>query len=346
MSTTAPGIDEVAVTAWMVANVAATSPLDFELVAGGRSNLTFRVRDALGRTFALRRPPTSHVLPTAHDMVREHTLISALYPLGVPVPQPLGLCTDESVNGRPFYVMEFVDGAIVRNREQAEEIFEPIVRSAIGSNMAGTLASLHDVDPVAAGLGDFARHDGYIERQLRRWRSQYELAHIDGVDHAGLVEAVGDQLSATIPTQQRVSVVHGDYRLENTVLDEHGRVRAILDWEISTLGDPMADLGFMLCYWTEPGDPTANMVGAGPTTAPGFESRDQVLKAYASRTDLDVSHVAYYQAFGYWKLACILQGVLARYRAGATAGDRGSTDEFPGQIAMLALTAKQTLEQR
>jgi aminoglycoside phosphotransferase (APT) family kinase protein len=345
MGTETPGIDEVTVTTWMVTHVAAVAPLEFELVAGGRSNLTYRVEDAQRRTFALRRPPTSHVLPTAHDMVREHTLISALSPLGIPVPRPLALCTDESVNERPFYVMEYVDGAIVRNREQAESLFDPDVRSVIGTNMAGTLAALHAVDPVAAGLGDFARHDGYIERQLRRWRSQYELAHVDGVDHDGIVEAVGDQLSAAIPTQQRVSVVHGDYRLENTVLDESGHVRAILDWEISTLGDPMADLGFMLCYWTEPGDPTANMVGAGPTTAPGFESRDQVLRAYALHSDLDVSHVAYYQAFGYWKLACILQGVLARYRAGATAGDRGSTDEFPGHIAMLALTAKQTLEQ-
>ena len=345
MGTIAPGIDEFKVTEWMVANVDVVAPLAFELVAGGRSNLTFRVRDARGRSLALRRPPTSHVLPTAHDMVREHTLLSALFPLGVPVPRPLGLCTDEAVNERPFYVMEYVEGAIIRDRQQAEGTLEPEVRSAIGSNMAGTLAALHDVDPVAAGLGDFARHDGYIDRQLRRWRSQYELAHVEGVDHGGIVETVGDQLSTSIPVQQRVSVVHGDYRLENTVLDERGRVRAILDWEISTLGDPMADLGFMLCYWTEPGDPTANMVGAGPTTAPGFESREQVLKAYASHSDLDVSHVAYYQAFGYWKLACILQGVLARYRAGATAGDRGSTDEFPGHIAMLAETAKQTLEQ-
>ena len=345
MGTDTPGINEVNVTEWMSTFAGAVAPLHFDLVAGGRSNLTYRVRDAEGRTFALRRPPTSHVLPTAHDMVREFTLISALHPVGVPVPRPVGLCTDPLVNEDPFYVMEYVDGAIVRNREQAEAAFEPSVRSVIGSNMAGTLAALHEVDPDAVGLGDFARHDGYIERQLRRWRSQYDLTQVDGVDYGGIVEEVGDRLGATIPTQQRVSVVHGDYRPENTVLDEHGRVRAILDWEISTLGDPMADLGLMLCYWAEPGDPTEHMIGAGPTTADGFESRDQVLKAYASHSNLDVSEVAYYQAFGYWKLACILQGVLARYRAGATAGDRGSTDEFPGHIAMLALTAKQTLEQ-
>jgi aminoglycoside phosphotransferase (APT) family kinase protein len=142
-----------------------------------------------------------------------------------------------------------------------------------------------------------------------------------------------------------VSVVHGDYRLDNTVLDEHGRVKAILDWEICTLGDPMADLGLLLVYWAEPSDATEALLGAAPTTAEGFATRDQVLAAYASHTSLDVSHVAYYQAFGYWKLACIMQGVFARYSAGATAGDQGSVAEYPQHITMLAETAQRTLEQ-
>ncbi len=341
---TVTGIDEVNVTAWMVEHVAATPPIEFRLIAGGRSNLTFRVSDAAGHLYALRRPPTSHVLPTAHDMVREHTVISALYPLGVPVARPLGLCVDETVNERPFYVMEFVEGAILRDRTQAEAAFKPTTRAEIGDHLAATLVELHDVDVDEAGLGDLARHDGYVERQLRRWRYQFEQMHVDGVDHDTLVEAVGDELARSIPTQQRVAVVHGDYRLDNTVLDEEGRVRAILDWEICTLGDPLADLGVLLCYWTEAHDATAALLGAAPTTAPGFATRDQVLKAYASRSDLDVSDVAYYQAFGYWKLACILQGVFARYRAGATAGDQGSVEEFPAHIAMLAELARQTLE--
>jgi aminoglycoside phosphotransferase (APT) family kinase protein len=143
-----------------------------------------------------------------------------------------------------------------------------------------------------------------------------------------------------------VSVVHGDYRLDNTVLDANGGVRAILDWEICTLGDPIADLGLLLVYWAEPSDVTAALLGAAPTTAPGFASRDQVLKSYAAHSTLDVSDVAYYQAFGYWKLACILQGVFARYSAGATAGDQGSVAEFPAHIAMLAETAQQTLEKK
>jgi aminoglycoside phosphotransferase (APT) family kinase protein len=340
------GINHESVTSWMAQHVGALAPLSFDLIAGGRSNLTYRVTDARGLSYALRRPPTSHVLPTAHDMVREHTIISALYPLQIPVAKPLGLCTDESVNERPFYVMEFVEGAILRDRSEAEATFALATRRTIGDNLAATLAQLHDVDIERAGLSGLARHEGYIERQLRRWRSQYEQMSVEGVNHNGIVESVGDKLAASIPTQQRVSVVHGDYRLDNTVLDEHGRVKAILDWEICTLGDPMADLGLLLVYWAEPSDPTAALLGLAPTTAAGFATRDQVLAAYASHTSLDVSHVAYYQAFGYWKLACIMQGVFARYSAGATAGDQGSVAEYPKHIAMLAETAQQTLEHR
>lgn len=340
------GINHANVTAWMREHVGAVAPLSFELIAGGRSNLTYRVTDALGHSYALRRPPASHVLPTAHDMVREHTIISALYPIGIPVAKPLGICIDETVNERPFYIMEFVEGAILRNRSQAEAAFDLATRRTIGDNLAATLARLHDVDIEEAGLTNLSRHDGYIERQLRRWRTQYEQMSVQGVDDDGIVGSVGDQLAASIPAQQRVSIVHGDYRLDNAVLDEQGRVKAILDWEICTLGDPMADLGLLLCYWAEPSDTSEVLLGVSPTTAPGFCTRDQVLAAYASHTTLDVSHVAYYQAFGYWKLACVLQGVYARYSAGATAGDQGSVADFPEHIAMLAETARQTLERR
>jgi len=344
MNTAVIGIDGVNVSAWMSEHVNAVAPMTFELIAGGRSNLTYRVVDANAKAFALRRPPTSHVLPTAHDMVREHTVISALYPLGIPVAQPLGLCIDEEVNERPFYVMEFVDGAILRDRGEAERTFDEVTRGVIGDHLAATLAQLHDVDVDGAGLGDLARHDGYIERQLRRWRTQYEQMHVEGVDHGGLIEAVGDELRARIPLQQRASVVHGDYRLDNTVLDENGRVRAILDWEICTLGDPIADLGLLMVYWAEPTDPTVSLLGVAPTTAKGFATRDQVLEAYASHSSLDLSHVAYYQAFGYWKLACIMQGVFARYSAGAAGGDQGSVTEYPKHILMLAQSAKMTME--
>jgi aminoglycoside phosphotransferase (APT) family kinase protein len=340
------GINEDNVTAWMVDHVDAVAPLSFDLIAGGRSNLTFRVSDVAGSHFALRRPPTSHVLATAHDMVREHTIISALYPFAIPVPRPLGLCTDPEVNDQPFYVMEFVEGAIVRNEVESAAAFDLATRGRIGANLATTLAQLHDVDVDGAGLGDLARHDGYIERQLRRWRSQYDQMHVEGVEHDGLIEAVGDQLATSIPPQQRVSVVHGDYRLDNTVLDDTGHVKAILDWELCTLGDPMADLGVLLDYWAEPHDEISVLLGSAPTTAPGFATRHQVLDAYAAQSTLDVSDIAYYCSFGYWKLACIMQGVFARYSAGATAGDLGSVTEYPAHITLLAQMAQQTLEQR
>jgi len=239
--------------------------------------------------------------------------------------------------------MEFVEGHILRTAPEAEAAFDETTRRAVGDHMAETLAALHAVDPDAVGLGDLGRHEGYIERQLKRWRSQYEQMQVEGVDHGEIVEHVSDELARRIPTQQRTSVVHGDYRMDNVVLAGNGSVRAILDWEICTLGDPLADLGILMVYWAEPTDATA-VLGLSPTTAPGFSTRAQVLERYAEVSDLDISGVAYYTAFGYWKLACILQGVYARYVAGAGAGDQGSVDGYPAQVRRLFEMAAEALE--
>jgi len=338
------GIDAVRVSSWLADHVdGARAPFTFELIAGGRSNLTYRVTDASGARWALRRPPAHHVLPTAHDMVREHTVIAALGPAGVPVPAAVALCTDESVNERPFYVMEFVDGLILRDATSAARDLAEPSRSRVGTHLATTLATLHAIDPDAVGLGSLARHDGYIERQLRRWQGQYEQMRVEGVEQGAIVGEVGEALARSVPPQQRVSVVHGDYRLDNTVLNDDGSVRAILDWEICTLGDPLADIGLLCDYWADPGERQVALVGQAPTTAPGFETRDQVLKAYEAASGLDCSLVPYYRAFGYWKLACILQGVYARYVAGATAGDAGSVDSFPTHVVALAESARELL---
>jgi len=318
-------------------------PLTFTLIAGGRSNLTFRVEDAAGHAWALRRPPLHHVLPTAHDMSREYRLMHSLGPAGIPVPVTVGLCTDESVNERPFYVMEFVEGHILRSAPEAEAAFDEATRRGIGDHMADTLAALHDVEPGAVGLGDLGRHEGYIERQLKRWRGQYDQMQVEGVDHDGLVDRVSDDLARRIPKQQRTSVVHGDYRMDNVVLAGDGSVRAILDWEICTLGDPLADLGLLMVYWADPTDQMA-VLGLSPTTAKGFSTRAEVLERYGSASDLDISGIGYYIAFGYWKLGCILQGVYARYVAGAGAGDQGSVDSFPAQIGRLFEMAARSLE--
>jgi aminoglycoside phosphotransferase (APT) family kinase protein len=338
------GIHQTEVTEWMVAHLPEIStPLTFTLIAGGRSNLTYRVEDTEGRAWALRRPPLHHVLPTAHDMSREYRLMHSLGPVGIPVPVTVGLCTDETVNERPFFVMEFVEGHILRSAPEAEAAFDEATRRVVGDHMADTLAALHHVDPEAVGLGDLGRHDGYIERQLKRWRGQYDQMQVDGVDHSALVERVSDDLARRIPKQQRTSVVHGDYRMDNVVLADDGTVRAILDWEICTLGDPLADLGLLMVYWADPDDSTA-VLGLSPTTAPGFSTRTQILERYGSVSDLDISGVGYYTAFGYWKLGCILQGVYARYVAGAGAGDQGSVEGFPVQIGRLFEMAAEALE--
>jgi aminoglycoside phosphotransferase (APT) family kinase protein len=337
------GIRADNVTKWFLDHVPEiTVPLTFTLIAGGRSNLTFRVEDAEGRAWVLRRPPVHHVLPTAHDMVREHRLMSSLAPSGIPVPQTIGLCTDETVNDRPFFVMEFVEGHIVRDATEAEQAFDIATRGGIGDKMAETLSALHDIDPASVGLGDLGRHEGYIERQLKRWSEQFAKMSVEGVDHGGAVERVGEELARRVPPQQRTSIVHGDYRMDNVVLDDNGAVRAILDWELCTLGDPLADLGLLMDYWTDAGD-AVSVLGHSPTTAPGFPTRTQVMEHYGSVSDLDLTQIGYYCAFGYWKLACILQGVYARYVAGAGAGDPGSVDAYPAQVVRLAEMASEAL---
>lgn len=333
------GINAEPVQHWFAEHVAeAKPPLDFSLIAGGRSNLTYQVTDANRVRFALRRPPLSHVLPTAHDMGREYRVITALGPTTVPVPHTVGLCVDPEVNGAPFYVMEFVDGYILRDAAATEAALDERGRARAGRSLAHTLATLHGVDVDAVGLSDFAKRQGYIERQLRRWYEQFRNSQVDGVDTGTVVGEVHDRLAADIPEQQASTIVHGDFRLDNTVLDDDGTVKAVLDWEICTLGDPLADLGLLMVYWTEPGDEAA-LLGVTSTSLSGFPSRSEMCAFYAERSALDLSRLDFYVAFGYWKLACILQGVYARYVGGAAAGDRTSVDGFAHSVVTLAESA-------
>jgi aminoglycoside phosphotransferase (APT) family kinase protein len=338
------GIDYDRVTSWMAATIPGCEPpLTFELIAGGRSNLTYRVTDDTGRSFALRRPPVSHVLPTAHDMKREHTVISALGPTGVPVPVTLGLCMDESVNGAPFYVMSFVEGHIIRDDRAAGQMAESS-RARAGQSLIETLAGLHAVDVDAVGLGSFARREGYLARQLKRWHGQFTQSTVDGRPGPAVIDRVHELLAARIPDQQGEVIVHGDYRLDNTVLDDDGNVAAILDWEICTLGDPLADVGLLMVYWTEPDDGSEALLGVAPTTLPGFARRAELLDRYAALTGRDLAGIAYYRAFGFWKLACILQGVWARYAGGAAAGDRSGVDQFAANVGRLGERALAEVE--
>ncbi|MFA7477786.1 MAG: phosphotransferase family protein [Acidimicrobiia bacterium] len=330
------GIDVEKVTDWMVTNTPPiTPPLTFDLIAGGRSNLTYAVTDAVGRKVVLRRPPVSHVLASAHDMGREYRVISALQDTNVPVPETYGYCDDPTVNGASFYVMSFMDGYILRTLEDVEAAFPVEKRLAAGLDLADVLVDLHNVDPDEVGLGDLGKREDYLGRQLKRWNSQFhasqDQAREGGVFRpAEIVTQVHDQLVAMKPEQQRVSLAHADYRLDNCMYGADGKIIAVLDWELCTLGDPVADLATMLMFWADREDEGA-AIGAA-SAAPGFPTRAELIERYASKSDLDLSDLNYYIAFAHWRLACILEGVFVRFATGAMAD--ASEESVKSSVAM------------
>ena len=335
MPETTKGIDVAKVSAWLEQNIPGVSgPFHFELIAGGHSNLTYAATGADGRKLVLRRPPLGHVLATAHDMGREHKIISALGHTDVPVAPTLGLCADETVNGAPFYVMDFVDGRVLRDAAAARAISVEARRNASFS-IADTLARIHAVDPATVGLGDLGKTEGYIARQLKRWYSQFQQSQTRDLPD---VDAVHEALSARIPEQGPATIVHGDYRLDNCMTDADGNVIAVLDWEICTLGDPLADVGLLMVYWTEASDASPMLLTA-PTTVEGFLSRKEMLDRYAEASGRDLSQIDFYTAFGYWKLACIVEGVYARYVDGAMGSDASGFEGFAVQVERCAEAA-------
>jgi aminoglycoside phosphotransferase (APT) family kinase protein len=323
--------------------------LHFELVGAGRSNLTYRVsggpstsderavsdqRAASGqqrvsgqqgvsdhqRVWALRRPPLGHVLPTAHDMSREFRVISALADSEVPVPRPIAFCDDTAVNGAPFYVMSFCDG-VVPAGDLPEGFADSVEdRQRMCDALVGNLARLHAVDYRAAGLEDFGRPEGYLERQVRRWSKQWEG---NVTEPLPLVDALLERLARALPERSDATIVHGDYRFGNMTFDptDPGRVVAIFDWVMATLGDPLSDLGYALITWVE-----ANDSDATPdhfprwTTEPGFMSRTELIDAYATASGRDVACIDFYQVLALTKLAVISEGIFKRHQLGQTVG--------------------------
>jgi aminoglycoside phosphotransferase (APT) family kinase protein len=335
------GVEVPNVTRWFEEHVdGVVPPLDFSLIAGGHSNLTFKVTDRRGEAWVLRRPPLHHVLPTAHDMSREHTIISALGPTPVPVAPAVGLCTDDSVNGSSFYVMDFVEGHVLRTSDIAASVFNEEQRRAAGESLVDVMAAIHSVDVDAVGLGDLGRREGYIERQLKRWYSQFEQSKTRELP---LLDDVFTTLKARVPTQGAATIVHGDYRLDNTMLGDDGRVKAVLDWELCTLGDPLADVGLLMVYWSEPDDALESLPSS-PTMLPGFPSRKEIAQRYADQSGRDVSDLDFYVAFGYWKLACIIEGVYARYVGGAMGTASTGFEHFGNQVVHLVEAAKAAVE--
>ncbi|HEX9682092.1 MAG TPA: phosphotransferase family protein [Acidimicrobiales bacterium] len=342
---TPDGVDREGVTAWLAQRIPSLSPpLTFELIAGGRSNLTFNITDTASGHWVLRRPPLGKVLASAHDMGREHRIIAALGPSPVPVPPVVGLCEDIEVNGSPFYVMDYVAGSVLRTLDEVDSAYDASGCQAISCSLIDTLAAIHAVDVDAVGLGELGKRDDYIARQLHRWYGQFQKGEIGEIPS---VDRVHDRLVAAIPPQRESTIVHGDFRLDNCLLSPSGEVAAVLDWEICTLGDPLADLGLLMVYWADPGDSFAAL-GAGPTTAEGFLRRQEMLDRYTETTGRDASAIGSYVAFGYWKLACILTGVATRYAAGVM-GDEDAADEmakgFIGLVRQLADAAEQSLDE-
>ncbi|MCP3855809.1 MAG: phosphotransferase family protein [Actinomycetia bacterium] len=335
---TLQGIDVPGVTAWYTANIdGALAPLSFEKLPGGHSNFTYRVTDGAGAVTVLRRPPEGELLPSAHDMGREFRVIDALGPTPVPVAPTYGFAEDESVTGAKFYVMGYVEGEVLHDDEIAAEVTAESDRHLIGIDLAETLAKLHAVDIDAVGLGDLGKHENYVARQMRRWYGQYQASE----GSVAAIDDLHDRLQARLPAQQGTAIVHGDYRLGNTMTGADGTVAAILDWEICTLGDPLADLGYLLSTWAEPGEASTRLIGY-PSLLPGFPTRGEMIDAYSALSDLDLGEIEYYIAFSHWKLACINQGVWYRYDQGqkSTVGvDVEGIRESIEQLAGMAVEA-------
>jgi aminoglycoside phosphotransferase (APT) family kinase protein len=306
------------------------------LIAGGRSNLTFDVTDEAGHHYVLRRPPTSGVLETAHDVAREYRLITALRPTPVPVPPARGLCADPEVIGAPFYVMNFVDGYVLADPSDGAELALQ-ARRAASQAIVDTLGTLHLTDVAAIGLGDLSVHENYAQRQLRRWLRQFnQVATRD----LGIIHDTHRRLAESAPRQRYTGLVHGDFRPGNLILGRDGAVRAVLDWELSTLGDTLADLGWLTATWTEPGEAPVMM---SPTGHDGYLARTALAQRYHDVTGHDVSDLPWYEAFALWRLACIGEGVYARYKAGAMGDDGFDIAQQAAYVVVLAEAAHERL---
>lgn len=338
------GLDVARVRRWLAEHIEGlVEPVEFELVSGGRSNLTYWLTDATGAAYALRRPPTGGVLSTAHDMSREWRFISALAPTPIPVACPVAYCDDPEVTGAEFYVMGFVNGQVLGDREAGLSL-PPAARARAGEHLVEVLVGLHALDPVEVGLGELVRRTGYVERQLRRWHAQ---VHATGADELALLDEVHDLLVKRVPPQ-RTGIVHGDYRPGNLAFGPDGDVRGVFDWELATSGDPMADLGWLASAWEDLGDQVPPTT-PGPAPAPGWSTRAEIVDRYARLSGRDVSDLPYWIAFARWRGACIGVGVRTRYLAGHMADDGYLTGEWEAatdRSVALAEAARDALHDR
>ncbi|MBI4245865.1 MAG: phosphotransferase family protein, partial [Candidatus Rokubacteria bacterium] len=315
---------------------AAAGALVVEQFPGGYSNLTYLLRydDA---EYVLRRPPLGPVAPRAHDMGREYRVLSALWPVFPPAPRPFLACDDARILGAPFYVMERRRGVVVRREEPPAWRGDPATRRRVSEALVDTMVALHALDWRAAGLGDLGRPEGFVARQVKGWAERWERARDREI---AAVTAVARWLAERVPAPGDATLVHGDLKLDNVMLDaaDPGRVVAVLDWEMCTTGDPLVDLGLLLCYWADAGDPYARKESVAQVTSlPGYLTRAEIVERYGKRTGRDVSKVTYYEVFALYKVAVVVQQIYIRFKRGQTRDERFAA--FAPRVEALARAA-------
>lgn len=309
-----PGVDLAALRAFLT-GAGGRGPLRARVLTGGKSNITYDVTDGL-RHWVVRRPPLGHVLATAHDMAREYRVISALAGTAVPVPATYLLCEDAAVMGAPFYVMEKKEGTAYRRAAELAALGADRTR-AISVRMIETLAALHAVDPAAVGLAGFGRPEGFLARQVRRWKKQLDASWSRELAGAGELHAA---LAASVPAESGAAIVHGDYRLDNLLIDGADQITAVLDWEMATLGDPLTDVALLLAYQGL-GHLRPGYAVADASNAPGFPGPEEIIAIYSDRSGRDLSHLGFHLGLAYFKIAVILEGIHCRYTLGQTVGE-------------------------
>jgi aminoglycoside phosphotransferase (APT) family kinase protein len=328
-----PGYDIPAVEAWIREHVKSlTPPLTWTRLEGGHSNLTYMIEDVAGKKAVIRRPPLGELLPKAHDMGREWALISALGPTPVPVPEAMGFCEDPTVTGARFYIMGHINGHPLYTADDTRKWVPEDQRQKLAFSFIDVLADLHAVDPDAVGLGDLGKRDSYVGRQLRTWYQSW-MASIEPAQYDDpRAHALQKFFLDNLPDQGPARIVHGDYGLHNTLTGPDCTIAAVVDWEISTLGDPLADLAYALNWFPDPTDaePPRPEAAAAP---PGFPSRTTLIERYAARTGRDLSRLDYYIGFNRWKSAAIVHGVYARYMEGKKSAEGIDLDEMRSRIA-------------
>ena len=312
-----PGLDLGRVVPWFREHVGEVESLTGTVIGHGRSNITYRLDDPKGRSWVLRRPPLSHVQATAHDMGREFRILTALAPTGFPAPTPIALCDDESVNDAQFYIMEYVEGLVPVDPSEVSKRWDESDRHRIGIELVDVLVRLHAFKPEEIGLEGWGKPQGYLERQVKRFGEQLESIRYRETDE---LDELARRLKKAMPEERRPGIVHGDYRLDNSILDDDGHIIAVLDWEMCTLGDSLADLGLLRMYW---GSGTSRDVTVGATPVmqlPGFPTWEEALAHYEEKSGADLSNLDFYTVLAHFKLGVILENMYKRFLGGGTVG--------------------------